>query len=73
MSGVASQGLEQIQRNNKERSNTNRFYENSFINKTYNNVRSFGKDLSNMQQYQEAKNVYGDGQENKSMNGLAHQ
>ena len=39
--------------NNESQRNPNkdrptRFFENSFINKTYHHVRSFGKDLSNL-------------------------
>ena len=37
-----------------------RFFENSFINKTYHHVRSFGKDLSNLQKFQDAHQAYGD-------------
>ncbi len=33
----------------------NGLYENSFINKTYHHVRSFGRDLSNIQSFQEGK------------------
>lgn len=43
----------------KERLTGNGLYENSFINKTYHHVRSFGRDLSNIQQYQDSKQVYG--------------
>lgn len=35
--------------------NNNGLYENSFINKTYHHVRSFGRDLSNIQSFQDGK------------------
>jgi hypothetical protein len=49
-------------------------YDNSsFSNKSYNNVRSFGKDLSNIQHYQEAKHAYGDMAGSKHSAGPSHQ
>lgn len=41
-------------------------YENSFINKTYHHVRSFGRDLSNIQSYQDSKQPYGEQTQNIS-------
>lgn len=53
-------------RNKNNKDNSTRFFENSFINKTYHHVRSFGKDLSNLQKYQEAHHAYGDTTTNNS-------
>ena len=38
----------------------NGLYENSFINKTYHHVRSFGRDLSNIQSFQDGKSAQQD-------------